>query len=207
MVWGHYPLFYLLVSPFCQFLDLTVLNGTAYLSLDGAERFAELNREGLHVFSIEFVREVGQQDIACCGTVGLGDFDVFCDAVIEDVEDVVVVMGDCSDDGEGDVKVCIRAFDFFGNRASVHTTQCSEGHCNAQAGTGEAVCAGVVEVSVEFLYLLLFSCEVVVESLLLDDGEDEPDFADLGKMLVEILYLSSEVVKDFLQRTVCVVAR
>lgn len=36
--------------------------------------------------------------LTCCGTVGLGDFDVFGDAVIEDVEDVVVVMGDCSDD-------------------------------------------------------------------------------------------------------------
>lgn len=48
----------LLVSPFCQFLDLT-----------------------------------------CCGTIGLGDFDVFGDAVIEDVEDVVVVVGDGPDDG------------------------------------------------------------------------------------------------------------
>lgn len=44
--------------------------------------------------------------------------------------------------------------------------------------------AGVVEVSVEFLNPLLFSGKVVVESLLLDDGEGEPDFADLGKVLV-----------------------
>ena len=66
---------------------------------------------------------------------------------------------------------------------------------------------GIIEVAIEFLHPLLFSGEVVVESLLLDDGEGEPDFADLGKMLVEILYFSSEVVKDFLQRVVCVVAR
>lgn len=49
--------------------------------------------------------------------------------------------------------------------------------------------ADVVEVSVEFLNPLLFSGKLVVESLLLDDGEGEPDFADLGKVLVPSLIL------------------
>lgn len=51
------------------------------------------------------------------------------------------------------------------------------------------MCAVVVEVSVEFLNPLLFSGKLVVESLLLDDGEGEPDFADLGKVLVPSLIL------------------
>lgn len=66
--------------------------------------------------------------------------------------------------------------------------------------------AGIIEVAIEFLHPLLFSGEVVVESLLLDDGEGELDLLVLFEALVEAVYFFAEVVKDFFERVVCVVA-
>lgn len=66
--------------------------------------------------------------------------------------------------------------------------------------------AGVVEVSVEFFHSLLLFGEVVVESLLLDDGEGEPYFEDVLEVLIKSLYFGSEVVKDFFEGVLGVVA-
>ena len=66
--------------------------------------------------------------------------------------------------------------------------------------------AGVVEVSVEFFHSLFFFGEVVVEFLLLDEGEAEPYFGDVLEVLVESLYFGSEVVKDFFEGVLGVVA-
>ena len=67
--------------------------------------------------------------------------------------------------------------------------------------------AGVVEVSVEFFHSLLFFGEVVVEFLLLDEGEAEPYFLNAFEVLVVSLDFCSEVIKYFLEWVLGVVAR
>lgn len=116
------------------------------------------------------------------------------------------MVRDCLDDGEGSVEVGVGTFDFLGDFAGVHAAEGCEDHGYAEQCPGESVGAGVVEVSIEFFHSLLFFSEVVVEFLLLDDGEGEPDLLVLFEVLVEAAYFFAEVVEDFFEWVVCVVA-
>lgn len=116
------------------------------------------------------------------------------------------MLGDGLDDAECGVEVGICAFYFLWDFAGVHAAEGGEDHGDAEQCPGESVGAGVVEVSVEFFHSLLFFGEVVVEFLLLDEGEAEPYCGDVLEVLVESLYFGSEVVKDFFERVLGVVA-
>lgn len=185
---------------------MSPLYGAAYLTLYGAGGFAEFHGKSLHGFCGEGVGKAGEQDISGGGAVGFRDFRFFGNAIVEDIEDVVVVSGDYSDNGEGYAEIGVGAFDFLRSGASVHAPEGGEHHRDAQQRPRQAMCAGVVEVSVALFHLLFFFCEEVVEFLLLDDGEAEPYGCCLPEALVEAVHFFAEFVEDCFQWVVGVIA-
>ena len=68
------------------------------------------------------------------------------------------------------------------------------------------MCAGIVDVSVQFLHPLLLIGEEVIKFLLLHQRKRKVHFLDLSELLVEFLDFFSEMVEHLLERIVGIVS-
>ena len=70
---------------------LPVVESPPDLPLDCPVGSADTHGRSLHVFGGECIWKYRQQGRTGCGAVGFGDFDIFTMAVVEHIEDVIVV--------------------------------------------------------------------------------------------------------------------
>ena len=86
--------------------DISGFDGAGHLPADGPQALADRLRDRLHVVRPEVSRQGGEDGMTGGGGVGIGHRDTFRPLPVEDVEDVVVVGGDDTNDGQGGSSGC-----------------------------------------------------------------------------------------------------
>ena len=193
----------LLVLPVLNLLNFSRRAGACHLPADGPQALADSFRDRLHVVRPEVSRQGGEDGLTGSGGVGIGHRDTFRPLPVEDVEDVVVVGGDDTNDGQGGFIIRIRTLGAFPDCSGIHHPQGGEDHRDAEEAPGEAVGAGGVAVSVELLHPFFLAGEEVVEFLRLRERERKPDLRRVLQPFVEGLL--SQRIEGFFQGAVAAV--
>lgn len=132
-------------------LYLAGLDRSRHLPPYSTQTFPDILRHHLHIVGLEVAGQRRQDGLACRGGVGIGHGDALRSLPVQNVEDVVVVLGYDADDLHRHIEVGIGAFHALLDRTGIHQPQGGQHHRDAEEAPGKAVRAGGVAVAVEFL--------------------------------------------------------
>ena len=160
-------------------LYLAGFDGPGHLPSNGPQTFPDLFRHRLHIVGLEVAGQRRQDGLARRGGVGIGHGDALRSLPVQNVEDVVVVLGYDPDDLHRHIEVGIGAFHALLDRTGIHLPQGRQHHRDAEETPGKAVRAGGVAVAVEFLHPVFLGREEFVELASLREREPEDDLCFL----------------------------
>lgn len=186
-------------------LYLAGFDGPGHLPSNGPQTFPDLFRHRLHIVGLEVAGQRRQDGFARRGGVGIGHGDALRSLPVQNVEDVVVVLGYDSDNLHSHIEVGIGTLHALLDRAGIHQPQGRQHHRDAEETPGKAMRAGGVTVTVEFLHPVFLGREEFVEHARLGERELKDDLGFLFEQFGECREADAEGVEGFLQGFVAAV--